>query len=593
VVAAFLSLLFDETDAGDSPNDTGAQIEKKLEKLAALPLYGCRRETCGAISMAGEQLHTVIEHLRRVVYFDSGSVLSDAALLERFLASRDQAAFELLMWRHGAMVWGLCRRILRQPQDAEDAFQATFLALVRKSGDISKRESLGSWLYKVAYRIALHVKGTSAKRRARELPLRNLTAAAPEPAPGIAELWPLLDAEVHRLPDKYRIPFVLCYLEGKTLQAAAQQLGCPSGTVGSRLARAKERLRHRLSHLGLALTAAAFTAALSYQTAHAGVEAQLLAVTARAATLLANGRPVTGVISTKVLALTERVVHTMFLTKMKAVTTAVLAMAAFCVGIGVWTYQMYAADDTTAQQAAVPAKLAQADQPNKLPPQGLDATPGLVARTEVNLGKDKEKTLKGWGKTIDPDGDSKLNLDQGKLTIKIPGSDHALCIERDKMNAPRVLQEIEGDFIVQVKLTGDYPQGATSVVQGRLPFHGAGLLLWQDEKNYVRLECAELVSQNQNVRYASWELRQDGKFERTGNTGDLRLTEKEYYLRLERRDGKLYAAFSADGVRWESLPPINVELPNRLQVGIVAGHNTSSAFEVHFSEFRLFRAAAK
>src|SRR5262249_32616428 len=153
----------------------------------------------------------------------------------------------------------------------------------------------------------------------------------------------------------------------------------------------------------------------------------------------------------------------------------------------------------------------------------------------------------GWGKAVDPDGDCKFSLDQGKLTIKLPGKDHALAFERNQMNAPRVLRDVEGDFVVQVKVHGEYPAGAMSVVESRRPFHGAGLLVWSDEKNYIRLERAELVFGNDNVNYASWELRRDGNFERVGNTGELPLTEKEYYLRIERRDGKFYSGVSSDG----------------------------------------------
>jgi regulation of enolase protein 1 (concanavalin A-like superfamily) len=306
------------------------------------------------------------------------------------------------------------------------------------------------------------------------------------------------------------------------------------------------------------------------------VPVPVLMATVKTAMLLSRGQAGLGVVSTKVLALTEGVLHTMCLTQVKLVTAVALtAVAVLCLALGGWTYHQSVAAEPGAQPAAVPAAPVQSpDQPKK-DKQG------------------KPTTLKGWGRIVDPDGECKFDLNQGKLTLKIPGKDHALAFERNQMNAPRILQEVEGDFIVQVKVSGNYPAGATSVVQGRRPFHGAGLVLWQDEKNYIRLEHAELVSDNQNIKYASWELRKDGQFARQGNTGDLPLTEQEYYLRLEKRDGKVFASVSKDGIAWSSLEPIDVELPNRVLVGVVAGHNTSSAFEVHFSEFRLFKAVGK
>src|SRR5262245_4751159 len=504
--------------------------------------------------MANAQLDPVIHRLRHLF----PAVEPDSALLERFVRAQDESAFALLMLRHGAMVLGLCRGVLRHHQDAEDAFQATFLALVRKAGSIAQRESLGGWLHKVAYRVALGARSSAAKRAAHERPLVDIPSA-PD---GDAELWRLLRAEVDRLPDKYRLPIVLCHLEGKTIDEAARALGCPPATVGTRLARARARLRSRLGRRGVILTGGAVAAALSEGAATAAVPTHLVAGTLRNAALLASGRA--AAISTNVLALTEGALNAMFLSKMKVVALVVM-IAALCSAAAGWTYRLHAAQEPT---------------------------PPLQLRVEAQLKgdkQDKKGKFAGWGKAVDPDGDCKFTLDQGNLTIKIPGKDHALAFERNQMNAPRVLRDVEGDFVVQVKVSGDYPAGAMSVVETRRPFHGSGLLVWSDEKNYIRLERAELVSGNDNVNYASWELRQDGKFERIGNTGDLPLTEKEYYLRIERRDGKFYSGVSSDGIRWTAIEPIAIDLPRRLQVGVAAGHNTSSGFEAHFSEFKLFR----
>src|SRR4051812_33548367 len=176
---------------------------------------------------------------------------TDRQLLDRFMACGDQAAFAELVARHGACVWAVCRRVLGQQQDAEDAFQAVFLILGRRAAAIRKRESVGSWLHGVAYRTATKVRRAAARRRARE---RHAGAAAPEPPPpdqaAARELQRLLDEEVARLAEKYRAPFVLCCLEGLTRAEAAQELGLNEGTVSSRLAQARAVLQKRLAQRG-------------------------------------------------------------------------------------------------------------------------------------------------------------------------------------------------------------------------------------------------------------------------------------------------------------------------------------------------------
>src|SRR5262249_6703006 len=177
----------------------------------------------------------------------TGDEPADAVLLERYAARREQAAFAALVRRHGPMVLGVCRRVLQHEQDAEDAFQAVFCVLARKAGAIRRGTAVGGWLYAVACRIARKAKTLQARRRMRESQLPDVPAPDNPPEWEWRDLWPILDEEVNRLPERYRRPFVLCYLEGKTNHEAAAELRCPPGTVFSRLVRARERLRTRLS----------------------------------------------------------------------------------------------------------------------------------------------------------------------------------------------------------------------------------------------------------------------------------------------------------------------------------------------------------
>ena len=268
--------------------------------------------------MSAKPLQPVLRYLNRVALASVAAATSDAELLGRFVEQHDEAAFELLVWRHGKMVLGLCRRVLRHQQDAEDAFQATFLALARKGSGIRKRTSIGGWLYRVAYRTAL-----AARRGRREQPLGDVTVRTLDPASEAAgrELRRALDEEVNRLPERYRLPLILCHFTGKSNAEAARELGCPCGTLESRLARARARLRTALARRGFALAAAGVATALTRAVASAGPAPVLVSATARAATLFRVGDR--GV-PPEILALTRKVRKIMFLTKLKVVATLLL-----------------------------------------------------------------------------------------------------------------------------------------------------------------------------------------------------------------------------------------------------------------------------
>jgi RNA polymerase sigma factor (sigma-70 family) len=185
--------------------------------------------------------------------------MTDEELLGRFLDRGDgggEAAFRALVVRHGPMVLGVCRHVLHEVHDAEDAFQATFLVLARKGGTIRDRRVLSRWLYEVAYRIAVRARTHAVRRRTQERQGAEMSATAPEFDPEWTELRPILHEEVNRLPEKYRTPVVLCYLEGKTNEEVARLLDWPVGTVKGRLSRARDLLRSRLSRRGVAISAA-------------------------------------------------------------------------------------------------------------------------------------------------------------------------------------------------------------------------------------------------------------------------------------------------------------------------------------------------
>jgi RNA polymerase sigma factor (sigma-70 family) len=177
----------------------------------------------------------------------SAEACIDAILLDRFVRLRDETAFAALVKTHGPMVLGVCRRVLRHAQDAEDAFQATFLVLARKAGSLEKPELLANWLFGVAFRTAEHARGKAARRNLHEKEVATMFAAIPQASDLDREVREVLDEELFRMPEKYRAPLVLCYLKGMTNEQAAEHLGCPTGSMSARLARAREILRTRLS----------------------------------------------------------------------------------------------------------------------------------------------------------------------------------------------------------------------------------------------------------------------------------------------------------------------------------------------------------
>ena len=288
--------------------------------------------------MASGQWAVVLRHVQRLFHGGSVSGLSEGQLLDRFVSTRDEVAFGAIVARHGPMVLGVCRGVLDDPHDVEDAFQATFLILVKKAALVRDRDLLGQWLYGVARRVSLRARSETSKRRAKERP--EVDAAEPVATldAELRELQVLIREEVDRLSSNDRMAVVLCYLEGLTHEEAADRLGWPVGTVKGRLSRAREKLRTRLTRRGVALPAAAIASTLA-RGASAAVPLELLRSTTLAASRLAAGKTLAaGIVSAHAITLMEEVIGTMFMTKLKIAATALVSTCVLAVP-GVVAYQ--------------------------------------------------------------------------------------------------------------------------------------------------------------------------------------------------------------------------------------------------------------
>jgi len=252
--------------------------------------------------------------------------MPDGQLLARFVEDRDEAAFERLVRRYGRLVFAVCRRVLSDSNSAEDAFQATFLVLVHKARSLDRQRPVGDWLYTVAFRLACRARANELRRREREVnAARSRPVAADEPAP--TDVFPVLHEELNRLPERHRAVLVLSYLEGQTYEQVARAIGCPLGTVGWRLSRAKEALRDRLTSRGVASPAAA-VALLATATTGAAIAAPLLDTTVRAGLWFA-GEPTVGdaVVSPHAIALARSVLRTASTSKIVMAASVALAVA--------------------------------------------------------------------------------------------------------------------------------------------------------------------------------------------------------------------------------------------------------------------------
>jgi len=293
--------------------------------------------------MAGSPLGMLLRHLTGGAEGAAVAECSDGQLLERFVTHREEAAFAGLLRRHGPMVLSVCRRSLANEQDREDVFQATFLLLVRKAGSIRRRESVGSWLHGVAHRLAVRCRLQADRRRVHERQAGQARAPSTQTSEAWEELRTLLDEAIAELPEKYRSALVLCYLEDHTHEEAARRLGCRLTTLRSRVARGRERLRAALLRRGLALSSAAFLAALATSAAQAALPPSLRIRTLTAALQFAKGDAVSAIASTSTAALVEGGLRAISTGKLKALFVVLLISGLTLGGAGLLVRQILGA----------------------------------------------------------------------------------------------------------------------------------------------------------------------------------------------------------------------------------------------------------
>jgi RNA polymerase sigma factor (sigma-70 family) len=381
------------------------------------------------------------QNIRPASDAETSRSVSDQDLLARFLAHRDEAAFAALVHRYSGTVWGVCRRVLGQQQDAEDAFQAVFFLLARKAASIHKKEAVGGWLYGVAYRIAMKARQSAARRQRREKIPRPAT---PEPPPSseaaCRELQRLLDEEVQRLADKYRAPFVLCCLEGLSKAEAAKELGWKEGTVSWRLAQARTLLQKRLLRRGVTLSAVLTLLALTPQ--KAAVSAALLQTTVQGV-LAALVDQAAATLSPAAVALTNSMMHGMATAKVKMGLAVLMALTVLTGGASLAAYHWKS--DTRKVTPPIVAVVPGATQP--VPTQLVTpGKPGVPTVLSFALSSDSKRLVTTWGRPDQP-GQLKIRdtaTAEELLTIKPLPAPSAVAFSPDGQGL--AIGEFSGDI---------------------------------------------------------------------------------------------------------------------------------------------------
>jgi RNA polymerase sigma factor (sigma-70 family) len=331
----------------------------------------------------------------RTVAVRQAGELTDGDLLGRFSRDRDEAAFAALVQRHGPLVLGVCRRVLHDPNDADDAFQATFFVLARKAGSVSQPDRLANWLYGVALRVAQKARSAAARRQARHEKVSDIPGAESSRDVDWNDLRQVLDDEVQHLPEKFRLPILLCYLQGKTREEAARQLGWSPGAVKGMLERGRELLRSRLTRRGVTLSATGLAGLLSENALSAAVPAVLTDSTVKGALLFALGN-----IAGHAAALAEGVLQAMWGSKMKLAVVMLLALAVVGTGAGVLAFGKRPAEPEPAKKAVPAARADPKKEQRKRQVARLDAARSAykIAWLRFQAGREPEQTVTLWSR---------------------------------------------------------------------------------------------------------------------------------------------------------------------------------------------------
>jgi RNA polymerase sigma factor (sigma-70 family) len=405
-------------------------------------------------------------HVRRIA---SRTSPDDSALLTRFLATRDPAAFEALVARHGPMVQRVCRRVLGNRHDAEDAFQATFLVLARKAGSVRSGSALAAWLHGVACRVALGARTSASRRRLREAPAQDLAApdshADPLSELTAREALQILDEEVQRLREVYRLPVILCCLEGLSQEEAARQLGCTPGSIKGRLERGRKHLHRRLAQRGLELTAVLGLVEVS-RAAAAGLTGVMVTSTAKAAMAFAAG-DAAGVcgVTAEMARLAGLGLRGVAPVKVKVGLAAALLLGLVAASAGVLSQQALPAKESPPKHEPKAQKSGEAEpedkQPSRTDSYGDLLPPGAVARVG---------SVRWWrGPSLDQ---PLVYASDGKSLVSCDGEKAVCFLDTATGKELRRIQPA-GNGVTCFALS---PDGKTVVTAS---FRGAVLRLWE------------------------------------------------------------------------------------------------------------------
>jgi RNA polymerase sigma factor (sigma-70 family) len=482
--------------------------------------------------MAGSPAESVLHHLHHLLE-SGGSPPDDRRLLQRFVTQRDQEAFAELVTRHGPLVFGLCRRVLRDLHDAEDVFQATFLVLARKAATIRKPESLSCYLHGIAYRLALKARAEADKRRRHERRASG-TGETEDTDLSWREVRASIDEELQRLPQTMRLPLVLCYLEGQTQDEAARRLGWSRGTLKRRLERGRDRLRIRLIRRGVTLGGSLFAVALTESATRGAVPSELRTTAIKAGMQFTTGDP-TAIAATRSALLAKGALQTMLTTKLKigAMLIALLGCAATAAGLASRQEPVANPPSERAEAAAPPRpaedKQIRKDRYGDALPEGATARLGTVRlRHQQMVGS---VVFTRDGKTaIAGDGDGNVvywDVATGRELRRLPrtqGVVHALAITADgktlasgswgkvflwEVATGKLLaqEDVKNDAVMQLVFT---PDGKTLAVRDQ----GDTMLLWDvvghkklhELKGHKgRLACMALSPDGKTLASGSWQ----------------------------------------------------------------------------------------